>query len=147
VAAGDAPAVVAEAESVGVDATMHQADTADLGALADAARYAGRPELAERAFSATRRRFPGSARAHAAAFLLGRMADDRGDPYGGLRWYRAYLAEAPSGPYAAEALGRQMLIVKQSQGRDAALPIAKEYLGRFPNGTYLLEARALIDNR
>lgn len=147
VAAGDASAVLADAESVGVDATMRQADTADLAALADAARYGGQPELAERAFTATRHRFPGSSQAHAAAFLLGRMADDRGDSYGGLRWYRAYLAEAPSGPYAAEALGREMLIVKRSQGREAALPIAEEYLGRFPNGTYLLEARALIDNR
>jgi len=147
VASGDAGAVVTDAESVGVDATMRQADAGDLAALADAARYAGRPELAERAFGATRRRFPGSSQAHAAAFLLGRMADDRGDSTGGLRWYRAYLAEAPAGPYAAEALGRQMLIVKRSQGREAALPIAQEYLGRFPNGTYLLEARALIDNR
>jgi ferric-dicitrate binding protein FerR (iron transport regulator) len=147
VAAGDAGAVVADAESVGLDTTMHQADAGDLAALADAARYAGRPELAEQAFSATRHRFPGSSRAHAAAFLLGRMADDRGDAAEGLRWYRAYLEEAPAGPYAAEALGRQMLVVKRSQGREAALPIAREYLGRFPNGTYLLEARALIDNR
>lgn len=147
VAAGDASAVVADAESVGLDATMRQADAGDLTALADAARYAGRPELAERAFSATRRRFPGSSRAHTAAFLLGRMADDRGEEYGGLRWYRAYLAEAPTGPYAAEALGREMLIVQRMQGREGALPIAREYLARFPNGTYLLEARALIDNR
>jgi len=147
VAAGDADAVVADAEAVGLDATMHQADAGDLAALADAARYAGRPELAEQAFTATRHRFSGSSRAHAAAFLLGRMADDRGDTAGGLRWYRTYLAEAPAGPYAAEALGRQMLTVKRSQGREAALPIAQEYLGRFPNGTYLLEARALIDNR
>jgi len=147
VAAGDAGAVVSDAESVGLDATMRHADAPDLAALADAARYAGRPELAERAFSATRRRFPGSPGARAAAFLLGRMADDRGDAYGGLRWYRAYLAEAPTGPYAAEALGRQMSIVQRTQGHDAALPIAREYVERFPNGTYLLEARALIDNR
>jgi len=147
VAAGDAAVVVADAESLGIDATMRQADAADLSALADAARYAGRVDLAERVFSASRRRFPGTSQAHAAAFLLGRMADDRGDSAGGLRWYRAYLAEAPAGPYAAEALGRQMLIVRRSQGREAALPIAQEYLGRFPNGTYLLEARALIDNR
>ena len=146
-AAGEGSAVIADAESVGVDATMRQADAGDLSALADAARYAGRSDLAERAFMATRHRFSGSSRAHAAAFLLGRMADDRGDAAAGLRWYRAYLSEAPTGPYAAEALGRQMLIVKRSLGREAALPIAQEYLGRFPNGTYLLEARALIDNR
>ena len=147
VAAGDASAVVDDAQSVGLDAAMRQADAGDLAALADAARYAGRPDLAERAFSATRHRFPGSSRARAAAFLLGRMADDRGDSHAGLAWYRAYLTEAPSGPYAAEALGREMLIVQRLQGRDAAIPLANEYLGRFPNGTYLLQARALIDNR
>jgi len=147
VAAGDAPAVVADAEQVGLDATMHQADATDLAALADAARYAGRPELAERAFSVTRRRFPSSSRAHTAAFLLGRMADDRGDARAGLAWYRTYLGETPAGPYAAEALGRAMLIVERLQGREAAVPIAHEYLGRFPNGTYLLQARALVDDR
>jgi len=147
VAAGDAASVVADAEQVGLDTTMRQADAADLGALADAARYAGRSELAERAFSVTRRRFPGSSRAHTAAFLLGRMADDRGDARAGLAWYRAYLGETPSGPYAAEALGRAMLIVERLQGREAAVPIAREYLGRFPNGTYLLQARALVDDR
>lgn len=147
VAAGDAPAVVADAEQVGLDTTMHLADATDLAALADAARYAGRPELAERAFTVTRRRFPGSARAHTAAFLLGRMADDHGDARTGLAWYRTYLGETPAGPYAAEALGRAMLIVERLQGREASAPIAREYLGRFPNGTYLLQARALLDDR
>jgi hypothetical protein len=147
VAVGDSRSVVADAERLGVDTTLRDANGNDLAALADAARYAGRPELADKAMKMERRRFPGTARASAAAFLLGRMADDRGDALSGLGWYRSYLAESPGGPFAAEALGRAMLAVERLQGRGAALPIAREYLGRFPNGTYLLQARAIVDNR
>ena len=147
VAVGESRIVVADAERLGVDTTLRDANGPDLAALADAARYAGRPELAEKAMKMERRRFPGTARAKAAAFLLGRMADDSGDAPSGLGWYRSYLAESPSGPFAAEALGRAMLAVEHLQGRGAALPIAREYLGRFPNGTYLLQARAIVDNR
>src|SRR5205814_2091873 len=107
----------------------------------------GRTDLAERAFNVTRHRFPGSSRARTAAFLLGRMADDRGDARSGLAWYRAYPGAAPSGPYAAEAVGREMLIVERLGGREGAVSIARDDLGRFPNGTYMLQARALIDNR
>ena len=147
VAVGESRTVVAAAEQLGVDTTLRDASGPDLAALADAARYAGRPELAEAAMTMERRRFPGTARARAAAFLLGRMADDSGDAPAGLGWYRSYLAESPTGPFAAEALGRAMLAVEHLQGRGAALPIAREYLGRFPNGTYLLQARAIVDNR
>ncbi|HEY4185027.1 MAG TPA: FecR domain-containing protein [Polyangia bacterium] len=147
VAVGDSRTVVTDAERVGLEVTLREADGADLAALADAARYSGMSELASRALTTERRRFPGTARARAAAFLLGRMADDRGDARAGLAWYRSYLGESPGGPYAAEALGREMLTVERLQGRDEALPLAREYLGRFPNGTYLLQARALVDNR
>ena len=51
---------------------------AELVALADAARYAGRTYLAERVLRAQRTRFPGTPAAGAAAFFLGRLADDRG---------------------------------------------------------------------
>jgi hypothetical protein len=147
VAAGDSQAVIAEAESIGMDATLSSADSQTLAALADAARYARRPDLADKALIEERRRFPGGGRAQAAAFLLGRAADDRGDIQGGLAWYHRYLAEAPAGPYAAEALGREMLAIERLQGRGAAVPLAEEYLRRFPNGTYLLRARALLHDR
>jgi hypothetical protein len=147
VAAGDSQAVIADAESIGMDATLSSADSQSLAALADAARYARRPDLADKVLIEERRRFPAGGRAQAAAFLLGRAADDRGDVQGGLAWYRRYLAEAPGGPYAAEALGREMLAIERLQGRAAAVPLAAEYLRRFPNGTYLLRARALLHDR
>jgi TolA-binding protein len=144
VSAGDAKGVVAEAVAHGIDAAVSDADAAQLVALADAARYAGRNYLAERVLRAQRTRFPGSAAAGAAAFFLGRLADDRGAAADGLEWYRRYLTEEPRGAYAAEALGREMLGVARLSGRTAARELAREYLNRFPDGTYLLHAQAIL---
>ena len=115
-------------------------------ALADAARYAGRTDLAERVLRVQRTRFPGTAAAGAAAFFLGRLADDRGAAADGLDWYRRYLTEEPEGAYAAEALGREMIGVARLSGRPAARKLAREYLNRFPDGTYLLHARAILQS-
>src|SRR6185312_593657 len=76
VARGDFAGVIAEAEAKGVDATLASATLADLAALADAARYGGKLDLARRALGAERARFSGSREASNAAFLLGRIADD-----------------------------------------------------------------------
>jgi len=146
VSAGDAKGVVAEAVAHGLDAAVTDADAAALVALADAARYAGRTYLAERVLRAQRTRFPGTAAAGAAAFFLGRLADDRGAAADGLDWYRRYLTEEPGGPYAAEALGREMIGVARLSGRPAARELAREYLERFPDGTYLLHARAILQS-
>ena len=146
VSAGDAKGVVAEAVAHGLDAAVTDTDAPELVALADAARYAGRTYLAERVLRAQRTRFPGSAAAGAAAFFLGRLADDRGAAADGLDWYRRYLTEEPQGPYAAEALGREMIGVARLSGRPAARELAREYLHRFPDGTYLLHARAILQS-
>ena len=146
VSAGDAKGVVAEAVAHGLDAAVTDADAAELVALADAARYAGRTFLAERVLRAQRTRFPGTAAAGAAAFFLGRLADNRGAAADGLDWYRLYLTEEPQGPYAAEALGREMIGVARVSGRPAARELAREYLNRFPDGTYLLHARAILQS-
>jgi len=95
---------------------------------------------------AERQRFPETALARSAAFLLGKLADDRGEVAASLAWYRRYLAETPNGPYAAEALGRKMLAVERISGRDAARGVAAEYVDRFPNGTYMLQAHAILAN-
>jgi hypothetical protein len=146
VAAGGAATVVAEAEAHGVEETLAEVSGGALAALADAARYSGRRELAVRVLNAERARFPGTPPAQVAAFLLGRLADDRGDTPVALDWYRRYLAEAPRGPYAPDALGRAMLTVERLSGRAAAHDIAAEYVRRFPNGTYLLQAHSILAN-
>ncbi len=147
VSAGDAAGVVAEAVAHGIDATVAEADGPTLVALADAARYGGQKYLAERVLRAQRTRFPGTPAATAAAFFLGRLADDRGAATEGLGWYRRYLTEAPQGAYAAEALGREMLGVSRLSGRQAARELARDYLDRFPDGTYLLHAQGILQGR
>ena len=61
ITSGDAARVVEEAEAHGLDKTLLEVDSTALSALADAARYSGRPEVAVRALigrsgSASRRR-------------------------------------------------------------------------------------------
>jgi hypothetical protein len=143
---GNAARVVGEAEAHGLEKALVEVDSTALMALSDASRYSGRPEVAVRALVAERQRFPDTTFAHAAAFLLGKLADDRGEVAAGLAWYRRYLSETPDGPYAAEALGRKMLAIERISGRDAARSIASEYVQRFPNGTYMLQAHAILAN-
>jgi len=140
----DAAALDAEARARDVDGVLDTVDARALGALADAARYSGEPVLCRRVLTVLRRRFPTTPASHAAAFQLGRIDDDGGDTRGALDWYRRYEAEAPRGPYAAEALGREMLDVERLSGRAAATPLAHAYVARFADGTYLLQARAIL---
>lgn len=128
----------------GLAATLDRASSEDLLALADAARYRRRPDLAHAALSAVRRRFPDSPRAIDAIYLLGRVAEsgDKGTARA-IDWYDQYLNQAPAGTYAAEALGRKMVLVNETAGSAQARPIADEYLRRFPRGSYAGSARAL----
>jgi TolA-binding protein len=136
--------VLEEAEAHGLVAVLAEADGPALVALADAARYAGRRELATRVLLAERDRFPDTPAAGNAAFFLGRLADDDGKPTDALDWYRRYYLEQPRGAYASEALGRAMLAVSRVSGKTAAHDMARIYLERFPNGTYLLHARQIL---
>ncbi len=143
VAAGDFLGVVAAAVARGVEATLRRVSLADLVAVADAARYAGRDDLARRALLAERARFAGAAESHAAAFLLGRLADDAGGSPEAIRWYDAYLAEAPHGAFAADALGRKLAALRRAHD-PAARAAAAEYLERYPEGPYAGAARELL---
>jgi len=142
---GRAAAVVAEAKHQGLEQVLDSADSEDLAALADAARYVGNDDIARRVLQAQRRRFPGSKRAAEASFLLGRLEDQ--SPAGAARalgWYDRYLMEAPAGAYASEALGRKMMVLERSGRHDDALAIARAYLHRFARGSYAHAASALV---
>jgi hypothetical protein len=141
VAQGNFAAVLAEAEQRGLERTLSSSSLEDLAALADAARYAGRSQIAKRVLLAERQRFAGSAAARDAAFFLGRIAEDSGT--GGIEWYERYVAESPRGPYASQAFGRKMMLLYKQRGAAAAKPVAAEYLSRFPNGPYAAAARKL----
>jgi len=128
--------VLDEADARGIDGVIATASEADLGAVADAARYAGRRDLARRALLALRSRFGSSPRAVSASFLLGRLMDDGGSSREAVEWYDRYLAEAPGGPFVPEAQGRRMLALRRLGDLEASRRAADDYLRRFPGGPY-----------
>jgi hypothetical protein len=136
--------ILEDAERGGVAATLGKASLEDLFVLADAARYRRRPDVARGALLAARRRFPDSPRTLDATFLLGRVEElHAGGRAQAIAWYDEYLARAPTGTLAAEALGRKMMLTGEGEGPVRARPLADEYLRRFPNGSYARSARAL----
>ncbi|KYF96236.1 hypothetical protein BE20_04395 [Sorangium cellulosum] len=143
VARGDFAGAIADAEARGIDATIDASPLPEIAALADAARYTGRNDLARRALLAERSRFAGSPEARSAAFLLGRMVE-ASSPAEAISWYERYLSESPGGPLAAEALGRKMLVTRSSRGKDAARPVAEEYLARHPHGAFAGAAAEIL---
>lgn len=133
-------------ERDGLASVLDKASSEDLIALANVARYRHRIALARAALLAQRRRFPDSARAVDALFLLGRVEElDENGATRAIAWYDQYLQRVPAGAFAAEALGRKMTLVRDQRGAGAARSVAEEYLRRFPRGSYAGSARALRD--
>jgi hypothetical protein len=144
-ASGHWDRILADVEREGVNATLETAASEELFALADAARYRRRADLARAALLAHRRRFPHAARSLDALFLLGRAEElrEHGSEAQAIAWYDEYLGVAPTGAFAAEALGRKMILTNEMGGPAKARPIAREYLLRFPTGSYAGSARGL----
>lgn len=137
--------IVADADRYGQATVLEQADSEDLWALANAARYAGRYSLASQALLAQRKRFASSEHAREAAILLGRLHDSDGDgPRKAIAWYDRYLIESPDGANVSDALGRKMTLLQRWHRSDDAREVARDYLRRFPRGTYANAARALV---
>ncbi len=145
---GDFDAIVDQATRRGVDACLGFETEQNLAALADAARYTHRRELARRSLMALRTRFASGERARDAAFFLGRLSETgNGDGREALTWYDRYLREATHGSYAEEALGRQLILLRRDQQLSAARDVAKRYLASYPRGVYVHEAtQVLVDH-
>ena len=144
---GDTAGILADAHRRGIASVLVDGSSEDLAALADAARFRKQDALARRVMLAQRHRFAGTLRAEEASFLLGRLADGPGGRASdALAWYERYLREAPSGAYAAEAMGRMMLVLERQLRTDQARDVAVAYLRRFPQGVYARAARALASS-
>jgi TolA-binding protein len=141
---GEFQEILDDAERRGLDKSLASAPATELAALADAARYARRQDIAQSALRAERTRFPKSVQARDASFFLGGLAEVQKDDAASIDWYDVYLRESPNGAYAPQALGRKMLLVQKTRGTDAARPIATEYLERFATGPYVVTARKLL---
>jgi ferric-dicitrate binding protein FerR (iron transport regulator) len=137
--------ILDEAKRAGIDTTLAEGSSDDLFAVANAARYRRQPDLARSALLALRRRFPNSPRALDAIYLLARVEESRGSGTAqAIARYDEYLARAPNGPFAGEALGRKMTLTEALEGPARARPVAEDYLRRFPKGSYAGSAHALI---
>jgi ferric-dicitrate binding protein FerR (iron transport regulator) len=124
----------------GFEAALSSLGAQDLLLLADTAVYAGEPGHGRVAYERIRARFGRSPQAAIAAFQLGRIES----PGAATRWFRTYLAEAPSGPLAREALGRVLEAEARAGDRAAARRTAASYLDRFPRGPHADLARRVV---
>jgi TolA-binding protein len=137
---GEFEAVVAAANEKGLQTCLSACSAPELRALADAARYTNRVDLAEQCLLALRQRFADSGQSQAAAFLLGRTGESRGRTASAQHWYEVYLAESPDGEFAADALAGRMRTVAAARGNAAARSLAREYLRRYPDGVHATSA-------
>ena len=145
IAAGEYALVLHEAEDRGLNAVLAGGALTDVAALADAARYLHRTDVARRALLVERSRFPRSREAHAAGFLLARLVEEQGDTMAAVDDYGRYLRESPRGPFAQEALGRQLALLWKRGERAAARPLAERYRQQFPEGPYAPIAQDIVD--
>ena len=145
VGAGQFDAVLSQVDARGVPDCLKNCSASDLSALADAARYKQRAALAEQSLRALQTRFAGRPEGDSAVFLLGRLQEQRGALGDARTWYERYLRSKPSGSYAAEALDGKMRMTLRLEGAAAAVPIAREYLKRFPKGVHTEAARRIAD--
>jgi hypothetical protein len=143
VASGDFDAVLTAAKARGVDQCLSSCSSSDLSALGDAARYNGQTQLALKAIQRSYERFGSSN----SAFLMGRTLESKGDLGGADSWYKTYLSRFPSGGLAAEALAGRMRTVLASRGREAATPLAREYLSRYPSGVHKKTAHRILQDQ
>jgi FecR protein len=142
---GDFASVITDAERRGIGNAIAQASAADLSALADAARYTKRYDLARQVLLGMRSRFVGAEQARDASFFLGRLAEAVPDRSGtALGWYETYLREVPGGLYASEALGREMALLAPN-APERTRKVAGHYLARFPHGPQSELARSLLE--
>lgn len=141
VAGGKYKEAMEAADRAGFSGAIERASASDLAALADAARFAGRPNDAREALLALRRKFGATGQS---AFLLGKLAMDQRAGSDAAVWFETYLREAPpDGPLTEQALGRLMELAKRGDPARARA-IAERYLARYPSGAYASLASSLV---
>ncbi len=113
--------------------------------VADALRAARRYRDALAVYESIRSGFPGTTSAHNARFAQGRLLLDRlGDPRGAVSAFDAYLAEAPGGALAGEALlgkARATWALGDHAGVERAV---RAYLDAHGSGPRAAEAALLL---
>lgn len=115
--------------------------------LADAARLGGDSQAALLALRALEARFPGSAAAADAGFLIGRLHAQRGEASAAMRRLTTYLQAGESQRYSLEATGRLMELHAAAGNGQPARSLAARYLRRAPNGPYRRLAQSVLEQK
>jgi ferric-dicitrate binding protein FerR (iron transport regulator) len=148
-ARGEFKRILEEAAHRGFDEVLASANSADLAAFADAARYGRKNDLARQAFLAQRQRFAQTLAGRDAAFFLGTIDESRSGheaQSSALAWYGRYLAENPNGSYGGQALGRRLVLFDSLHDRAAARETAATYLAKYPGGPYAAKAKRILES-
>lgn len=140
IARGQYEAVLSAAKRKGLNSVLSQSSLEDLASLADAGRYGGNAQVAKQALLAQRRNYPHSERAVMAAYLLGRLAEDAGEPREAVAWYDHYLGAGRSLALAEESLGRKMLALERAGMSAASVQAARAYKAQYPSGSFVRAA-------
>jgi hypothetical protein len=143
VARGEYAAVFRKAKEKGWTQVLEEANTQDLMAVANAARFLGRTDSSREALEALRRRFKGTYAAQSATYLLGRITEPSSTKEA-VSFYLQYEREAPNGPLVAEAVGRRLLLLQATGDRSGTERLARDYVARFPDGPYAGVARKIV---
>ncbi len=143
VARGEYAAVLRKAKEKGWAQVLEEANTQDLMAVANAARFLGRTDSSREALQALRRRFKGTYAAQSATYLLGRITEPSSTKEA-VSFYLQYEREAPNGPLVAEAVGRRLLLLQATGDRSGTERLARDYVARFPDGPYAGVARKIV---
>ncbi len=142
VAQGDFAGVLEAAKKRGIETCLQSCSSSDLRSLADAARYSGDVELARRALLRLRDVAPGERTR--AGYLLGSLAEARGQAANALKWYGQYLTESPGGSLASEARAGRMRSLLALGQKNAAETAAREYLQLHPGGVGAKTAASIL---
>lgn len=110
---------------------LSQTSSQDLWDLSQSARLSGKPTLARDALLALRTHHGTRGQT---AFLLGKInADQLQNGAEAIRWFQTYLKEVPGGSLSEQAWGR---LIELQAGTAAGRKSARDYLERYPNGSY-----------
>ncbi len=138
---GQHKAAIDAAIALGFGRVLGESSGPDLLLLADSARYAGDAGHAKQALVAARAR----GEKGRTAFLLGKIAaDSSGAPGEAAQWFETYLAEAPGGGLAEQALGRLIELYRRTGQAGSAQLAATRYLEKYPGGGYAGSARSVL---
>jgi transmembrane sensor len=134
-----APVVVARAErsAEAAPADAGRDESADdLLAAADAARTAGRPEEGATLLRRLLKQHGDDPRAPLAAFTLGRvLLMELARPREAATMFADVRARAPEGPFAEDALAREVEAWSKASEPERARALAQEYLRLYPHGS------------